>query len=295
MPATATAIEEAHQFKTHERAALPGAFEGSVTLLMHTHHGWRLFYSAKKDGKPDGAPGLLRYVNDVRAIWDASAKDDPFADWFLERSRLALDSALKEVREIYVATKQLIKSDELDFEPSVSSSPAGVDLTFGSPYGFMGGRLIVASDNAIRAIAACEHTGIFDINQIIDHETNVAHIARSAFASCKDYKFSGVTREDANQRNAKWNRAVELMGEPPVDFIEGRRAKISPPLINEPAIVIEPTASFVSEGTDPDVHEEKGVNAPEVAKAEASIPEELVEQTDKDPDKKATSKRKSSD
>jgi len=49
-----------------------------------------------------------------------------------------------------------------------------------------------------------------------------------AFELQREYRFHGITREDARAVNAKWNRAVEEMGSPPADIVAGRRPRVFP-------------------------------------------------------------------
>jgi len=49
-----------------------------------------------------------------------------------------------------------------------------------------------------------------------------------AFELQREYRFHAVTREDARAANAKWSKAIEDMGSPPPDIVDGRRPKVSP-------------------------------------------------------------------
>jgi len=54
-----------------------------------------------------------------------------------------------------------------------------------------------------------------------------------AFELQREYRFHAVTREDARAANAKWSKAIEDMGSPPPDIVDGRRPKASPRISND--------------------------------------------------------------
>jgi len=80
---------------------MPGSLAGAANIEIHTRQGWRLVYSRKSDGSPSPMTGLLRFAARMHAIWAAAQGDDPFADWFLEKTYFAIESARMEIGDLH--------------------------------------------------------------------------------------------------------------------------------------------------------------------------------------------------
>jgi len=220
-------------YSSPPRARLPGAFDGDITLNMHTYQGWSLIYGARPDGRPNGTVGLFQFAGEIHRLWEKSGENDPFADWYLEQTQRAFTDATNTLCDMQSDLEAMIKTDALVFGMSESSAIVGVSLSFGNPYGYIGARLVVACDKAVRLAYSCKHTGLLTEEDAQGMVANAVRIARHAFLAHKKYKNRAVTREDAVQKNKRWNEAVDLMGEPPEDIVKGRRAAIAPrPKIN---------------------------------------------------------------
>jgi len=261
--------------RPHIRAARPGVFEGEILIHVHSLECWNLIYFSQRDNEDNRYVGLLGYAGEIKHLWDASAANDPFADWYLDITAQAIGDALEAIREINQSVKKMIQSDELDFSPSASSSSSTVELTFGNMYGYIGARLVIASDNAIRSVHACLHTGLLSDEKSEQYITNIQRIVLRALNSYKKYSFRGLTREDGIQKNVRWNEAVEVMGNPPEDIVKGRRAKIAPRLKKE-SIQTEASEKAASEEhvpteelTDPST--DSGEEEPETEATPAKI------------------------
>jgi len=210
---------------------MPGSLAGAASIEVHTRQGWRLVYSRRSDGSPSPMTGLLRFAARMNTIWAAAQADDPFADWFLEKTYHAIETARMEIGDLdrlLTAHFRNEKKKGVNVEMAASSTPVSVPLQFSTPYGFMGAYLVSECDELIRACYTCRHVGL------ISHAKNEQNIRRAmrlvlhAFDVQRGYRFHGVTREDARAANAKWNRAVAEMGSPPPEIIAGRRPRVSP-------------------------------------------------------------------
>lgn len=210
---------------------MPGSLSGSASIEVHTTQGWKLVYSRKSDGSPSPMTGLLRYAKRAHVIWGAAATNDPFADWYLERMHQSIEAARMDISDIHQQLTSHLKGAKnkcVAVDMAVSSNPVTVPLQFSTPYGFMGAYLISDCDELIRTCYTCRYVGMLASSKCEQNIRNAMRIVLNAFEAQKDYRFNALTRDDAVARNAKWQKAVAEMGNPPSDIVDGRRPKISP-------------------------------------------------------------------
>jgi len=210
---------------------MPGSLAGAANIEIHTRQGWRLVYSRRSDGSPSPMTGLLRFAARMNAIWAAARADDPFADWFLEKTYHAIETARMEIGDLHrvlAAHFQHGKKKGVNVNVAASSTPVSVPLQFATPYGFMGAYLVSECDELIRACYTCRYVGLISYAKNEQNIRRAMRLVLHAFELQREYKFHGVTREDARAANAKWNKAVAEMGSPPPDIVAGRRPRASP-------------------------------------------------------------------
>jgi len=210
---------------------MPGDLGGGVTIKIHTKHGWRLIYSKKSDGKPSPITGLFKFASRMNVLWVASTNNDPFADMYMDEVRQHIDNALYEFDERQKMLDLIFKREHqkgLTFDLASSNEPITIPLNFSNPYGYLGSRLISKCDEFIRTTFTCRHVGIISYDK---NESNVHWAMKtvlSTFDVQRNYKLTGVTREDCLLKNDKWLLASTSMEIPSMDIIKGQQAKISP-------------------------------------------------------------------
>jgi len=210
---------------------MPGALEGSASIEVHTKQCYRMVYSRKSDGTPSPMTGLLRFAKRMVYLWEASRQDDPFADHFLELIDNKLKSAhdeIKTLNDVLGSDLRKEKAKGVDINVANSSSPIHVPLQFSIPFGFMGAYLIADCDKLIRTCYTCKHVGLLSNTKTEKNIRKAMNTVLHVFELQRDYKFFGVTREDATQNNAKWKEALDAMGNIPQGIIDGDRPKIAP-------------------------------------------------------------------
>ncbi len=210
---------------------MPGSLAGEASIEIHTRQGWRLVYSRRSDGSSSPMTGLLRFAGRMNAIWAAARADDPFADWYLEKTYHAIEKARMEIGDLHRMLAAHFRSEKkkgVNVNVAASSTPVSVPLQFATPYGFMGAYLVSECDELIRACYTCRYVGLISYAKNEQNIRRAMRLVLHAFELQREYKFHGVTREDARAANAKWNKAVEDMGNPPPDIVDGHRPKASP-------------------------------------------------------------------
>ncbi|MDQ6973564.1 MAG: TIGR03761 family integrating conjugative element protein [Mariprofundaceae bacterium] len=210
---------------------MPGELGGGVSIKIHTKHGWRLIYSKKSDGTSSPITGLFKFASRMNVLWVASTNNDPFADMYMDEVRHHIDNALYEFDERQKMLDLIFKREHqkgLAFDLASSNEPIIIPLNFSNPYGYLGSRLVSKCDEFIRTTFTCRHVGIISYEK---HEKNIRWAMKtvlSTFDRQRDYKLTGVTRDDFVLQNDKWLSASKSMKMPTADMIQGQQAKISP-------------------------------------------------------------------
>jgi integrating conjugative element protein (TIGR03761 family) len=200
----------------------PGALRSQTSMEIQTRQAQRLVYGRRADGGKPAIFGLLRFGTMLRPIWEGAATDDPWADWCL----VQIEHDLLEAREALEALmaqiqKRLNSLPAMDVAVAQSVEPVKVDLTFTSPYAFMGAYLLADYDALVRAVLTGRHVGLFDRDTAERTLREGGRIVRRAFNTAQGYKYLGVCREDVRQATQKAARASEMLGSLPQEVIDG--------------------------------------------------------------------------
>jgi integrating conjugative element protein (TIGR03761 family) len=79
-----------------------------------------------------------------------------------------------------------------------------------------------------------------------------AHLLRSLFGRAQRYRHAGVTRDDMAANNARALAAIEKLGLPPMDILEGhRRSQFAPPIIRRGAVPVDDNDALAEEAGEP--------------------------------------------
>jgi integrating conjugative element protein (TIGR03761 family) len=175
----------------------PGALRSQTSLEIQTRQAQRLVYGRRAEGGKPAIFGLLRFGTMLRPIWEGAATDDPWADWYL----VQIESQLLEAREamenlMHQVRQQLQSRPAMDVAVAQSVEQVKVDLTFTSPYAFMGAYLLADYDVLVRAVLTGRHIGLFDRDTAEHTLREGGRIVRRVFNTAQGYKYLGVCREN---------------------------------------------------------------------------------------------------
>lgn len=222
----------------------PGALRSQTSLEIQTRQAQRLVYGRRAEGGKPAIFGLLRFGTMLRPIWEGAATDDPWADWCLVQIERELLEAREAMESLMAQVQTQLKSrPAMDVAVAQSVEPVKVDLTFTSPYAFMGAYLLADYDVLARAILTGRHIGLFDRDTSERMLREGGRIVRRAFNTAQGYKYLGVCREDLRQGTQKAGRATDMLGALPQPVIDGTlRAAHAPdirPAANSPATPLD--------------------------------------------------------
>ncbi|MGV8889363.1 MAG: PFL_4669 family integrating conjugative element protein [Pseudomonas sp.] len=209
-----------------------GSLRSSITLTLHTHHAARLWQGRLAREGIHAIMGMAGYISVTNLLKQASAQDDPFADWFM----LQLEEKLMQAKEeLQALTEQVSRVErdlptQIDIGDNLNIHPVTLPLFIGSQLGFLAVYLLTDYDTLVRRVLLAHHTALIgraDMEIWIDRG---AHLLRSLFGLAQRYRHVGVSRDDMTTQNARARDAIEKFGVPPQDILEGtRRWQFAPP------------------------------------------------------------------
>lgn len=227
----------------------PGALRSQTSLEIQTRQAQRLVYGRRAEGGKPAIFGLLRFGTMLRPIWEGAATDDPWADWCL----VQIESQLLEAKEameslMHQVRQQLQSQPAMDVAVAQSVEPVKVDLTFTSPYAFMGAYLLADYDVLVRAVLTGRHIGLFDRDTAERTLREGGRLVRRVFNTAQGYKYLGVCREDLRQGTQKAERATDMLGALPQAVIDGTLRAAHAPDIRP---VANTSSALLDDGDDP--------------------------------------------
>lgn len=189
-------------------------------LTLHTHLGQRLFTGRKRSRDKAEIVGLVRFAAQVRILWRAACRDDPYADWWLVK----LDRAFQDTEQtlsalLEQAQNRLAEVPGVSLSSAVSDKPVQRVLQFSSPYAYRGAYLLADLDRLARTVISARHYGLIGSND----QQRVLHLAgravRRTFLIAMSYQSLGLRRIDIRCGDKKVLQAEEAMGKIPEDIV----------------------------------------------------------------------------
>ncbi|WP_162622915.1 PFL_4669 family integrating conjugative element protein [Salinisphaera orenii] len=207
---------------TASNAIKPGRLENFVEMTIQTRHAQRLVQGRR--GNPDKPPiiGLFRFGSEVRMIWAGAEWNDPYADWWL----LHVERTLQESRETIGAMRRSVDQQlegvaAMNVGIAESAEPNRIELSFKTPYAFMGAWLLVDFDELVLRIMTARHVGLMTRDDSGRRLAEAGRAVRHAFDSVQGYQFMNVKRPDVRDNTRRGQKALERYGSLPQDVLDG--------------------------------------------------------------------------
>lgn len=215
-------------------ASRPGILRGSASLDIQTRQAQRLVYGRRKTEDKEHIIGLVRFGMNMKRVWSAAGRDDPYADWTLLQVEESLHSTRAFIQTLRQGTDELLATAATGVQINIAHSlqPVRVPLQFANAFGYMGAYLIAEYDQLVCAILTGRHVGLIQRGNSDRALHNCARRVRHTFALSGLWKFTLVTRtalRNATPIALKAQQAMAIMGELPHEVLDGsRRAQIAP-------------------------------------------------------------------
>ncbi len=228
-----------------------GSLRSQVELKLHTYHAVRV-WQGKKNSDGHSTPGMSVYFSITNLIKMASARNDPYADWWMIQIEEKLETAQEQMKDLTQLIDKLIEKipTQITITDNLNQKPFSTPLFVGSHMGFRGVYLLEAYDSLARKILLANHTGLLSRRDTENYLDQGAHLLRSLFGLAKRYSNAGVSRDDMAASNAKARAAIDKYGLPPQDILDGsRRSDFAPALIGQrtPESAADDNATEVAE------------------------------------------------
>lgn len=199
----------------------PGALRGDASLTLNTRHALNLFKGRARteEGAPM-IPGVYHFANYLEKIGIHATAGDPYADWAIIRIETLLDECQEKLSAWRAEmTAKLQSAPGLEIEVAQSEEPHVVSLKMYSPYAYGAVRLIGQYDALIAVMLTGQYTGMFGSDFVDEKIKSGRADVRHIFHQARDFRFSGVTREDIEQKNARALEAIEARGAVPARIL----------------------------------------------------------------------------
>jgi len=219
-----------------------GSLRSSITLTLHTHHAARIWQGRAAREGVHSIMGMAGYISVTNLIKQTAAQDDPYADWAIVQLEEKLMQAKAGMLEL---TQQLdrIRQDlptQIDMSDNLNIHPVTLPLYISSQLGFLAVYLLTDYDTLVRRALLSHHTALIGRRDMEAWIDDGAHLLRSLFGQAQRYRHAGVTRDDMAANNARAIAAIEKMGLPPMDILEGhRRSQFAPPITRRDAVAVD--------------------------------------------------------
>lgn len=211
-----------------------GSLRSTMSLTLHTHHASRIWHGrSATEGRPAivGLNGFLSVMNKMKR---GAEQDDPYSDWWmlrieekLEQTKAALLSLREQVDQALTSVPTALSLGE-----NLNVQPVKLPLFVNAQLGFSAVYLLADYDDLARKLILAHHTALIDRSTLERWLNEGAHALRSLFSLAQQYRYSGCNRDDFAANNAAARAALEKLGPPPKDVLEGTlRSRFAPPII----------------------------------------------------------------
>jgi len=184
---------------------------GKVALILHT----RLAQSLIRSKKQKNGFGLLDFGEKLRALWHSYKQNDPYAYWYF----IKIDQMIEKIRHKISETEnhsQYILSNIRGIKTEIfyNPQPRVYPLPYYIPFFHPAALLVADVDYMARQSHTMKQLGIFvELERL--PETAIIPNMRELFSLPFEWKYTGVTRQDIEQKNEMAKIAAEKMGKLP--------------------------------------------------------------------------------
>lgn len=236
-PLMAKAIQTRHasalpDFKNDNERAMPGPLSPKATIRLHTYIGHQLFFGRQTSEKPKYREQcFMSYASNLNALWSCAQADDPYADWKLIQIEEQITKVKEKVVDILETLQQLLDgliSAGIQPVSHYSIRPVDVPISFRTVQAAVSIQLLGQVDGVIQKALMSRHFGLVtdqDWQKVLAQSVSPL---RHLF-SLAQFRVGGATRDDFAANNARARAAIEKLGQPPADILEGlRRPQLGP-------------------------------------------------------------------
>lgn len=201
--------------KSAEPVKFSPHLSGDVILRIHTKKAQSLFRSSWNTRNM----GLFQFAAVMTHIYQASDQDDPYADWIILKITKTLEVLNQEIENSITEFEQALKKYR-GFEVEIFGSrfPFKVLADFATPLSYMTSYTIANLDYLLRQAFTFRRVGILPESQ--ETAQKLFWSVKAMMSQCRKWQYTGVTRQDIREHNAKALSAKEKMGKLPKKMLD---------------------------------------------------------------------------
>ncbi len=193
-----------------------------ATLVLKTGLGRNTYR-----GIPKGRFGMKKFGFLVRKIWEASSKDDPYADLFLMRIYDLTVKVRNKLRAISAEHEGLLKQHPgMLLDVCLTEKPYTVPLYYGTPYAFIAAHMVADFDRVVQVMVAVRHFGLLESRFVTQKISDARSLVYQVLAMPFRWHETGITRQDIFLNKPLAEEAKKRMGNLPEPVLS--RAAVPP-------------------------------------------------------------------
>jgi integrating conjugative element protein (TIGR03761 family) len=195
---------------------------GEVALPLHTKLAQVL---CRGSWKSLNRMGLFQFVTLLGMMHHAAEQDDPYADLYQEKIQEELLKVSQTIKMTIAYYEQALQHwrGRLEVEIIGSQHPLKLHLEFASPLGYVAAFTLGDMDYFVRQTLTFRRLGIFPETYQI--KLQLMDELRAVFVHSRQWRHTGVTRQDMREKNQIAERAKDLMGFMPSRILKQENQK----------------------------------------------------------------------
>ena len=202
-------------------------------LPLHTNAAAFLFNGRRRAPAANGLPavpgimGARRFFSLVGKMEIGCKRDDPFADWYFHRVDRAIVKGRQRLHDFAESLAELNPPTRVEKGQTRPKKPHRVEYSRPGVLGYQLMALLEQVDDQLLEVIILGHRGVITLEKKTKLLASLEKDFRRILHASVGYTFTGVTRADFATRNVEAGyegspvlvRAIELMGECPVDYV----------------------------------------------------------------------------
>jgi integrating conjugative element protein (TIGR03761 family) len=222
-PVSENSPMEKQQKKIHQQtdffANRPGHLSSEGVLQIKTLMAQRHFLS------------MLSFAKQVKTIYRAARRDDPYADAYLLQIETQLETTQGFIREKIIFYEQSVpSSDSLLLPLADTKKPLALPVRFTTPYGYIAARVLVEFDRLVRSVISLHQFGLLADSPLRPLLNQLGQPLYQLWKTTRHWKATGLTRTTIMEAIAAGDEETYKALDPGI-LHKTRRAKYAPPII----------------------------------------------------------------
>lgn len=165
--------------------------------------------------------GLFQFASVMHIVYQSKFQDDPYADWHIEKIETDLIKIKQAVEIATTNNEQKIQQCRgLQIKIFGSQNPLTLTLNFSNPSAYMAANLIGELDYLLRQAYTFRRLGIFPKTKEITDK--LYWDFKTILKKCRQWRHTGVIRQDIREKNQKSERAKSILGKIPSRILNNK-------------------------------------------------------------------------